>query len=138
MSVPTQGGGDVHLPTGEITNNSIGSCHARCQNPSTNRLADPFLNDEVSTAMSAVNQTFDPAKVRQLEAALDAAWAKALAENPDISHSDTYARLMRDKLARAIIEAARNGIADTAEMTEFALQALPGFRTPKRTRQGAV
>jgi len=84
--------------------------------------------------MSAVNQTFDPAKVLQLEAALEAAWAKALADNPDISLSDTYASLTRDKLARAVIEAARNGIADTAEMTEFALQALPGFRTPKRAR----
>jgi len=87
--------------------------------------------------MSAVNQTFDPTKVRQLEAALDAAWDRVVAEDPSISLSHADGQSMRDKLARAVLEAVRHGIADTEEITEFALQALPGFRTPKRLRQGS-
>ena len=47
---------------------------------------------------------------------------------PSLSQAEPAGRQTRDTLARAIFEAASNGITDTAEMTDFALRALPKFR----------
>jgi len=76
------------------------------------------------------------ADAHQLEAsALDAAWARVLHDLPAMALLGPSGGRTREALAFAIEEAANNGVTDIAEMTEFALRALPGFRKPTKLRQ---
>jgi hypothetical protein len=83
------------------------------------------------------NADFDPETIAVLCAALDETWDRLLQSGSECTRP-AYARVMREVVARRIIDVAQRGIRDQKELANGALRFLAAnYRLERERRQGS-